>query len=134
MRPADFAEVVALDAALFGLPRPGVLEPRSHLAWVTFETGKVTGYLLAQQNGPRAVLGPWYHPSPEGAAGLLRAAIAALGDHELRLNIPETMTAAKVIAESCGLTYQRACTRMLYGAPPIGHMAEQYATASFATG
>jgi len=134
MVPDDLPEVVALDAELYGLPRPQVLEARLRPAWVTVDSGKVTGYLLSRVNENGASLGPWYHRSEEGAEALLSTALFEIGDRAVRIDIPELNSQAKTIATRCGLTYRRYCTRMLYREQPPWHMTDQYGIASFATG
>ncbi len=130
----DFSAVVALDAGMFGLARPDVLQNHLGHALVGVEGGHIVGYALNRLTSGTHTLGPLYHRSAEGAEALLRATMAAIQTRPMRLLIPGLNMPAKQIAERCGFSCTRFCTRMVYGGPVPGHMADQYAIASFATG
>jgi GNAT superfamily N-acetyltransferase len=136
LREADLDDVVALDAELLGVARPDVVRAiwQQDMAWMDYDGGQVSGYLLAQADHRGIHIGPWYHRSPEGAHDLLRAALNASAGKPLRLQIPDRNAAALAFIQQYGLTCSRFCTRMVYGEEPPGHMAEQYGIVGFATG
>lgn len=134
MQASDFAAVVALDAQLFGVARPHVLENHCDVAHVATEAGQIVGYFLNKITIKNQILGPCYHPTAEGAAALLQTTLASIDRRPLRLHIPESNDSAKRVALDAGFVYQRYCTRMVYGPLIANHMSAQYAIAAFATG
>ncbi|MEP7285459.1 MAG: GNAT family N-acetyltransferase [Chloroflexota bacterium] len=134
MLEKDLPSVVALDAQIFGVSRPHVLRDQQGVAWVALEAGEVVGYLLGKITDHSAILGPWYHPSPDGAEALLQAVVSTIGDRPVRMDVVESNSHARDIVQRGGFAFQRYCTRMAYGDPIPGRMTDQYAIASFATG
>ncbi|MBI5958885.1 MAG: GNAT family N-acetyltransferase [Chloroflexi bacterium] len=140
MRPADLADILALDTALSGLNRAHILtrliEEFPNLAWVDYQQGKLEGYLLGRmvQNG--AYLGPWMSRSAAPAERLLRVALEQLQGQAITLNIPDSNGRSVVLASNHNLRRIRHCTRMIYGdAQPVFHEPlTELSIASLATG
>jgi GNAT superfamily N-acetyltransferase len=141
LRRDDLPAVVALDAEIFGVPRERLIrrlaQDYPETAWVDDFGGRIDGFLLAHPLGDGQVhLGPWMHRSPWGAEKLLHTALSVLIGQQVRLMIPDRNSQATVFTHRCNLSYQRHCTRMIYGQadPPTEVPSEQYAILSFATG
>jgi GNAT superfamily N-acetyltransferase len=138
---ADYGRITALDAMSFGATRPqlirGLLNEFPDLAWVEGHPGHLDGFALAQLNhAGSAHVGPWYHRDVGGAAILLRTALNALADRQIRVDIPEHNTAARAEAAQVGLSQVRDCLRMVNGPSPLPQalITREYGVGMLATG
>lgn len=143
LRGADLDEVVALDAAVFGVARGRIIRrlvaDYPHMAWVDVDDGEIVGYVLAQtdrENGALTHIGPWIARSPWSAEKLLRTALSVLIGQEVRVDIPDRNTRATVFAHNHDLHYHHHCVRMHLGrgAPPDELIHLHYGVAALATG
>ena len=133
----NLAQVIAYDAAVFGVARPQVITD-----WVRDNPDKVfvdgtQGIVLARQGSADwGAVCFWEHDTPAGAEKLLQAALNTLVGCTVNVFVPDYNLAAKTILEKYGFGYLRHCTRMLYGdvIPVAGDPARYYGAGTFALG
>jgi GNAT superfamily N-acetyltransferase len=131
--PEDVDEIAALDPAIFGGDRSGLLRSlaRGHAetCFVTRDrAGRIDGYLFARER----LIGPGSAPGPDAAAALVRAALALPG--ERRLLVPAESAHLDTL-ESLGLVEQRRLAHMRLGQLELpGARDRLIAQLSFATG
>jgi len=138
MKASDLPTVITMDADVFGLPRPQVIN------WL-FETGKafvvtghdkVIGFTFVKWNADLLRLAAWTAPDAATAELLMQVGsnLALEGGYTYRIDVPEPNEQARDIVTRNGLSIERSVTRMVYGKTPPGHMSDQFGIVSFMTG
>ncbi|MFE9994837.1 GNAT family N-acetyltransferase [Streptomyces avermitilis] len=114
---ADLAAVAAYDSACSPADRPRFLEHwltgPGHRTFVRLVDGRLTGYGVVRPALDSLRVGPLFADSAEDARALFTALTADAG--EIAMDIPETNTAAVVLAREAGLTPSFETARMYTG-------------------
>jgi GNAT superfamily N-acetyltransferase len=123
---SDLAQVVGLDAALFGADRERLWRwlfkvEAGRVLVARDRDGRPAGYLCVQEE----VLGPWGAHSPEVAEALLTAALPLVRSTRTRAMVPEQNTAARALLLARGWTLDKNVPHMIRGpgATPPGWSA-----------
>jgi GNAT superfamily N-acetyltransferase len=124
MVEADWPEVLALDAAAFGAPRPAVLRSFVGRAPAFVAEG---GFALARDGLRSPQIGPVVARDEATAIALVSAARAALGPAVL--DVPDAATALAAFLTSHGGAPQRPFTRMALGDMPRAGLARNFVLA-----
>ncbi len=111
--PAD--EILPLDREAFREDRAALLG--TLLRRPQFSAQTRDGYLLARPGTRAAFIGPWVARDAATAEALLRAALAAIGDRAVVVDVPRPNGAALEIAARHGFAAQRELIRMALGPP-----------------
>jgi ribosomal protein S18 acetylase RimI-like enzyme len=116
---SDGRRSAALDAAVFGVPRDGLVEAlarRSRLALVS-ETaaGTIAGYGFVRSGARAAYLGPIVAESDEAGLHLVQALLASSVGEPVFWDIPYANTVAVDWARQHGFMLQRGLMRMYLG-------------------
>ncbi|MFW6146753.1 MAG: GNAT family N-acetyltransferase, partial [Planctomycetota bacterium] len=135
MRSDDLPAVIAMDRAVFGADRRGLIEGlyamAPHLAHVIIdEEGDVTGFVLGRPGADYQHVGPIAASGLPAAQGLTRAALAAAGGDPVVVDAAGSHDGWTGWLDSLGFTTQRPFIRMFKG--PTGHTgdpARQFAVA-----
>jgi GNAT superfamily N-acetyltransferase len=130
----DPAEIVALDAALFGAARPRLWrwlfsEQRDRIL-VARQRGQAAGYLCVQSD----VLGPWGARDPALAAALLHAATPLIRSPRTRVMVPEENAAARAVLEPLSWAMQKDVPHMTRGPCGRAGWGEIYGKGSYCLG
>lgn len=120
MMSADLPEVIAYDAAAFGVARAAVIErffdARRDAAFIARDRdGGCTGVVLCRDGQNASQIGPWAADEPATAEGLFKAALNALGDQPVFL---DTVGPNRHILPLCTryrFVHQRPFVRMYLG-------------------
>jgi predicted N-acetyltransferase YhbS len=140
MKSTDLPDVLALDAALFGLNRAHILTRLMSefptLAWADYQQGKLEGYLLGREVNSGVYLGPWMSRSTTSAERLLRVALEQVQGQTITLHVPDSNGRSVIVLSNHNLRRIRYNTRMIYGnTQPVEHEPlTELSIASLATG
>ncbi len=134
---AELADVIRLDGELFGVERPRLwawlLTAHPGRTLLAHDTvGRLVGYLCAQD----PLLGPFGARAPEVADALLHRALALVGHHRVRLQMPEANTAGGDLLLKRGFKLGRSLRHMRRGpcGPFAGGWASIYGKGSYCLG
>lgn len=128
----DTKRVIALDAEVFGAPRPEILaylqnaEPRR--AVVAKSTGRLVGFALARPGRRALHLGPVTAQRAEVAQALVSRALAGYRG-TIVLDVPDRQDRFQAWLTSVGFVPVRPFTRMLRGADALGDPSRAFAVA-----
>jgi GNAT superfamily N-acetyltransferase len=128
----DAKRVIALDAEVFGLPRPEVVsylqnaEPRR--AVVAKSTGRLVGFALARPGRRALHLGPVTAQRAEIAQALVSRALSA-SKGAIVIDVPDRQDRFQAWLTSAGFVPVRPFTRMLRGAAALGDAGRAFAVA-----
>ena len=117
--PEVLAEVVQLDAEIFGAARPIVLAELAarnpSLCFVAPEAGGVRGYLIAREGANAVQVGPWGARDPGTAAALFAALGRRVVGRRIHVDLLAPNVAGEALLRAHGLRVQRSLTRMFLG-------------------
>ena len=139
LRDADWLQLLALDAAAFGVPRPRVLRGLSrrsqHGLVSTDRQGRVDGFGFLRSGARATYVGPLIASDAEAGLSLMRALLERAQGSPVYLNIPDQNVAAVNFIEQAGFARQRPFVRMFLGDNPNpGAPLLQYSIAEPAIG
>lgn len=130
----NFADLVAYDAACFGVPRPAFLrawlDTPGHVALALPGMG---GYAVARPCLDGSRVGPLFADTAEGARALLAGLAAALPG-TLVLDVPEDHAPAVALARGAGMEKTFETARMYTGTPPVMARAKVFGVTSYELG
>ncbi len=120
MSPEDLLFAAAFDAPVFGADRTAMLRllyrQGGGFCFVERESsGQLTGYVMARPGERAFQIGPLVACSPAAAESLLRTVFGVLSGRDVFMDVPLVEPAARLLAESYGLTVQRPFIRMYRG-------------------
>jgi GNAT superfamily N-acetyltransferase len=132
----DLDEAVAFDAPLFGDDRRKLLGELFKRARAVYRSpNPLSGYLVVQPSRAGARLGPWLATDPEGAAVLLRTALAELRGESVIAALPGVNRGGQGLLERFGFVRTPSSFRMVRGPKHVGGKPENvYAIAGGAYG
>jgi GNAT superfamily N-acetyltransferase len=124
LRPGDWPELLALDAAANGIPREGLLRALAArlpaAARVAVAGGRIEGYALARDGHLAPQIGPVVARDGRSAQRLIAAALAALpAGHSAVIDLADSQTELAAWLAGRGAAPQRPFTRMAVGAEPL---------------
>jgi GNAT superfamily N-acetyltransferase len=128
----DAKRVIALDAEVFGVPRPEVVsyvhnaEPRR--AVVAKSTGRLVGFALARPGRRALHLGPVSAQRAEIAQALVSRALSG-AKGPIVIDVPDRQDRFQAWLTSAGFVPVRPFTRMLRGAAALGDAGRAFAVA-----
>lgn len=118
----DWGQLLALDDAVFGLPRHRVLRGlgrHAHRAMVcTDRQGNVNGFGFLRPGARAMYVGPVAASNAEAGLGLMRALLARARGSPVYCNIPDQNQRALDFIQQVGFTKQRPFVRMFLGDNP----------------
>jgi len=129
---SDFPALVAIDEVAFGAPRRPLIEalfPMAERACLAVAGGRTVGYGIAWAEGDQLAVGPVV-AEEEATAAAMGGWLAAGGDRELRLDVPDDRGAMRSAALACGLAPRGRITRLVRGAAPGGRRERLHALAA----
>ncbi len=132
MTRGELPEVVAMDRAVFGAPRGGLLEwmyeGAPQLALVAERHGNLCGYLLGRHGHHFEHLGPLVADDINVAMNMTKACLARHRDQAFVMDAPHHDEEWIRFLESIGFRPQRPFMRMYRGHPgPFGAIRQQFA-------
>ena len=137
-RTVPFADLAALDRALFPARRDAFLEPwialDGHRALAMAVDGKLVGFGVARPCVQGFKIGPLYADARTTAERLLRALCAGMGEEPVFLDVPEVNRPAVAFAESLGWTVSFETVRMYRGSAPAVDLKRLYGVTTFELG
>ena len=117
--PADWKEILELDARAFGAGREKILcnlaQRLPQAALIAERAGRVAGYLLGRDGREARQLGPLVANDLETAQALLQTALGRV-PQPLYADVADHAAALRPWLESGGFEFQRPFTRMVHGA------------------
>lgn len=118
--PADHAVLCALDAAVFGADRSGLISRllTTGDAWVVDGAVQPAGFAVLREFGRGRIIGPVVAPSDEEAIALVAAAAKAAPPGVLRIDIPAHAEGLAAWLTAAGLPAIDTVTVMLRGSWP----------------
>lgn len=120
LREDDWPAIEALDAPAFGASRLSLLRSLAQrlpqAAWVAEQGGRAAGYVLGRNGREAAQIGPLLATNAATAQALLRAALAAVADQPVYVDLLDHQQALRAALPSWGFAFQRPFTRMVHGA------------------
>lgn len=124
MRPADWPDVLALDAAANGAPREGLLRAMAarmpDAARVAVAGGRIEGFALARDGRLTPQIGPVVARDGRSAQRLIAAALAGLpAGTGAVVDLADSQTELAAWLTGRGAAPQRPFTRMAVGAEPL---------------
>jgi GNAT superfamily N-acetyltransferase len=128
----DTKRVIALDAEVFGVPRPEVVtylqnaEPRR--AVVAKSTGRLVGFALARPGRRALHLGPVTAQRAEIAQALVSRALSG-AKGPIVIDVPDHQDRFQAWLTSAGFVAVRPFTRMLRGTAALGDATRAFAVA-----
>ncbi|MEP3114619.1 MAG: GNAT family N-acetyltransferase [Nisaea sp.] len=135
---APDAELLAFDAAVFPAPRPAFLEAwvgtEGHVAFASYDEGKLTGYAVARPSVSGTKIGPLFAVDAVTARALAAEAVRAAAPGDIFLDVPEPNGAAVALAEELGLAPVFETARMYRGAAPQIDLDRIFGVTSFELG
>jgi len=125
--PADRAALCALDAAVFGADRSGLVSEllASGDAWLVEHAGQPTGFAVLRAFGRGMIIGPIVAPSEDEAIALAAAAATAAPPGVLRADIPAEAERLAAWLTAAGLPAIDTVTVMLRGRWPAAGKGPQ---------
>lgn len=135
----DFADIVELDANLFGVARPDFLSawlsaPGVQTAMLRSESGKIVALGVIRPALVGYKLGPVLADSPDYASRVVNHLLSNVQGLNVQLDVPEPNTAGLSLAESLGLKPIFSCARMYYGPMPKVDVQRIFGVTSFEFG
>jgi ribosomal protein S18 acetylase RimI-like enzyme len=119
LAPADWPDVIEMDARAFGASRAGLLERLAdeapEYAWVSARNGRVDGYLLGRHGHVREQFGPLVAESADVAGALLESCLAANPNRPAFMDVPDAQHAWRAYLADRGLRIERTFLRMFRG-------------------
>lgn len=139
---ADLPALFAFDRAHFLFDRPNFLDrwlvPEAGTALVARADGEVTGYGVVRQAREGHKIGPLFAADDDTAralyTGLSSAVHAVAPDGPIFLDVPESNTAARALAQEAGLAPSFETARMYRGTAPELPLSRIYGITSFELG
>jgi GNAT superfamily N-acetyltransferase len=124
LRPGDWPELLALDAAANGIPREGLLRALAArlpaVARVAVAGGRIEGFALARDGRLAPQIGPVVARDGRSAQRLIAAALAALpAGQSVVIDLADSQTELAAWLAGRGAAPQRPFTRMAVGAEPL---------------
>lgn len=124
LRPADWPDLLALDAAANGIPRERLLRALAarlpEAARVAVAGGRIEGFALARDGRLAPQIGPVVARDGRSAQRLIAAALAALPQGQsVVIDLADAQTELAAWLAGRGATPQRPFTRMALGAAPL---------------
>lgn len=134
----DFPEILAYDAACFGLERPQFLKPwlempESH-AFKYIENGLLKGFALMRKAGIGYKIGPLFADDMQFAEALYKACLNAVPGKSVFLDIPVSNIQAMALVEKFKAVYVFECARMYHGKPPKQAVNKIFGVTTFELG
>jgi GNAT superfamily N-acetyltransferase len=124
LRPADWPDLLALDAAAHGIPRERLLRALAArlpaAARVAVAGGRIEGFALARDGRLAPQIGPVVARDGRSAQRLIAAALAALPQGQsVVIDLADAQTELAAWLAGRGAAPQRPFTRMALGADPL---------------
>lgn len=124
LRPGDWPELLALDAAANGIPREGLLRALAArlpaVARVAVAGGRIEGFALARDGRLAPQIGPVVARDGRSAQRLIAAALAALpAGQSVVIDLADSQAELAAWLAGRGAAPQRPFTRMAVGAEPL---------------
>jgi ribosomal protein S18 acetylase RimI-like enzyme len=135
VRPSDLAELVEIDARIFGAERGKIFSVlletypgRSFL--LRNALGKITGYLFLQKHR----VGPWVMLEPDGTEALLLAALSTCEVGSVSVLVPELNQRALALLRHYGFEVSRINRHMVRGSGALGDRNKIFGQTSLSLG
>jgi hypothetical protein len=135
VRPSDLAELVEMDAEIFGADREKIfsalLETYPERSFLLRNAlGKITGYLFIQKHR----VGPWVMLEPNGAETLLLAALSTCEVGFVSVLVPELNQRALALLQRYGFVVSRINRHMVRGRGAVGDRNKIFGQTSLSLG